>query len=48
MVKILGLDLGPNSIGWEIVEKENNYFSHLDKEVKANGKKDTIIESPSF
>jgi CRISPR-associated endonuclease Csn1 len=34
MTKILGLDLGTNSIGWAIVEKENNDFSLLDKGVR--------------
>lgn len=34
MAKILGLDLGTNSIGWAIVEKENNDFSLLDKGVR--------------
>ncbi|PKP10626.1 MAG: type II CRISPR RNA-guided endonuclease Cas9, partial [Bacteroidetes bacterium HGW-Bacteroidetes-3] len=31
MTKILGLDLGTNSIGWAIVEKENDEFSLIDK-----------------
>ncbi|MFA9187932.1 type II CRISPR RNA-guided endonuclease Cas9 [Flavobacterium sp. FBOR7N2.3] len=34
MAKILGLDLGTNSIGWAIVEKDNNDFSLLDKGVR--------------
>ena len=34
MAKILGLDLGTNSIGWAIVEKENNNFSLIDKGVR--------------
>jgi len=34
MAKILGLDLGTNSIGWAIVEKENNDFSLVDKGVR--------------
>ncbi|WP_100611034.1 type II CRISPR RNA-guided endonuclease Cas9 [Confluentibacter lentus] len=34
MARILGLDLGTNSIGWAIVEKENNDFSLLDKGVR--------------
>ncbi|MHB1105829.1 MAG: type II CRISPR RNA-guided endonuclease Cas9 [Lutibacter sp.] len=34
MSKILGLDLGTNSIGWAIVEKENDEFSLLDKGVR--------------
>lgn len=34
MAKILGLDLGTNSIGWAIVEKENNDFLLLDKGVR--------------
>jgi CRISPR-associated endonuclease Csn1 len=34
MAKILGLDLGTNSIGWAIVEKENNDFSLIDKGVR--------------
>jgi CRISPR-associated endonuclease Csn1 len=32
--KILGLDLGTNSIGWAIVEKDVNNFSILDKGVR--------------
>ncbi|MBN2881465.1 type II CRISPR RNA-guided endonuclease Cas9 [Candidatus Woesearchaeota archaeon] len=31
MTKILGLDLGTNSIGWAIVEKEDNEFLLIDK-----------------
>ena len=34
MAKILGLDLGTNSIGWAIVEKEGNDFSLIDKGVR--------------
>ncbi len=34
MAKILGLDLGTNSIGWAIVEKENDEFSLVDKGVR--------------
>lgn len=34
MAKILGLDLGTNSIGWAIVEKEDNDFSLVDKGVR--------------
>lgn len=34
MGKILGLDLGTNSIGWAIVEKEGNNFSLIDKGVR--------------
>jgi CRISPR-associated endonuclease Csn1 len=34
MAKILGLDLGTNSIGWAIVEKENNDFLLIDKGVR--------------
>tara|TARA_R110001583_G_scaffold43583_1_gene138728 strand:+ start:183 stop:4595 length:4413 start_codon:yes stop_codon:yes gene_type:complete len=34
MSKILGLDLGTNSIGWAVVEKENDEFSLLDKGVR--------------
>ena len=34
MARILGLDLGTNSIGWAIVEKENNDFSLVDKGVR--------------
>ncbi len=34
MAKILGLDLGTNSIGWAVVEKEDNQFSLLDKGVR--------------
>lgn len=34
MAKILGLDLGTNSIGWAIVDKENNDFSLIDKGVR--------------
>jgi CRISPR-associated endonuclease Csn1 len=34
MAKILGLDLGTNSIGWAIVDKEGNDFSLADKGVR--------------
>ena len=34
MAKILGLDLGTNSIGWAIVDKENVSFSLIDKGVR--------------
>ena len=34
MAKILGLDLGTNSIGWAIVDKEGNNFTLLDKGVR--------------
>jgi CRISPR-associated endonuclease Csn1 len=34
MAKILGLDLGTNSIGWAIVDKENNDFTLIDKGVR--------------
>lgn len=34
MTKILGLDLGTNSIGWAVVEKEVNEFTLLDKGVR--------------
>jgi CRISPR-associated endonuclease Csn1 len=34
MAKILGLDLGTNSIGWAIVEKEGVDFSLIDKGVR--------------
>jgi CRISPR-associated endonuclease Csn1 len=34
MAKILGLDLGTNSIGWAIVDKESNEFSLVDKGVR--------------
>ena len=34
MAKILGLDLGTNSIGWAIVDKEGNNFSLVDKGVR--------------
>lgn len=34
MTKILGLDLGTNSIGWAIVDKEGNDFSLVDKGVR--------------
>lgn len=34
MARILGLDLGTNSIGWAIVEKENNNFYLVDKGVR--------------
>lgn len=33
MEKILGIDLGTNSIGWAIVEKDDNVYSLLDKGV---------------
>ena len=32
--KILGLDLGTNSIGWAIVENDGNEFSLIDKGVR--------------
>lgn len=32
--KILGLDLGTNSIGWAVVEEDNNQFNLLDKGVR--------------
>lgn len=32
--KILGLDLGTNSIGWAVVEEEDNQFTLLDKGVR--------------
>ena len=32
MAKILGLDLGTNSIGWAIVDKDGNDFSLVIKE----------------
>ena len=34
MTKILGLDLGTNSIGWAIVEKDNDELSLIDKGVR--------------
>lgn len=34
MAKILGLDLGTNSIGWAIVDKDENDFSLIDKGVR--------------
>jgi len=34
MAKILGLDLGTNSIGWAIVDKDGNNFSLVDKGVR--------------
>ncbi|MUV04618.1 type II CRISPR RNA-guided endonuclease Cas9 [Flavobacterium rakeshii] len=34
MVRILGLDLGTNSIGWAIVDKEGTDFSLVDKGVR--------------
>lgn len=34
MTKILGLDLGTNSIGWAIVEKNENDFTLIDKGVR--------------
>ena len=34
MTKILGLDLGTNSIGWAIVDNESNDFSLIDKGVR--------------
>lgn len=34
MTKILGLDLGTNSIGWAVVERDNNDFSLKDKGVR--------------
>jgi CRISPR-associated endonuclease Csn1 len=34
MAKILGLDLGTNSIGWAVVEKEDKEYSLLDKGVR--------------
>jgi CRISPR-associated endonuclease Csn1 len=34
MSKILGLDLGTNSIGWAIVDKKGNDFSLIDKGVR--------------
>ncbi len=34
MAKILGLDLGTNSIGWAIVDKEGSEFSLVDKGVR--------------
>ena len=34
MAKILGLDLGTNSIGWAIVDKDGNEFTLVDKGVR--------------
>ena len=34
MAKIVGLDLGTNSIGWAIVDKDGNDFSLVDKGVR--------------
>ncbi|MBC5836652.1 type II CRISPR RNA-guided endonuclease Cas9 [Flavobacterium muglaense] len=34
MAKILGLDLGTNSIGWAVVDKEGNDFTLVDKGVR--------------
>jgi CRISPR/Cas system Type II protein with McrA/HNH and RuvC-like nuclease domain len=34
MTRILGLDLGTNSIGWAVVDKEKNEFSLIDKGVR--------------
>ena len=34
MARILGLDLGTNSIGWAIVDKESNQFHLIDKGVR--------------
>ena len=34
MAKILGLDLGTNSIGWAIVDKDGSEFSLVDKGVR--------------
>ncbi|WP_347838044.1 type II CRISPR RNA-guided endonuclease Cas9 [uncultured Draconibacterium sp.] len=34
MAKILGLDLGTNSIGWAVVEKEDGKFALVDKGVR--------------
>lgn len=34
MAKILGLDLGTNSVGWAVVEKEDGRFSLVDKGVR--------------
>ena len=34
MAKILGLDLGTNSIGWAVVEKEDGEYSLFDKGVR--------------
>ena len=34
MTRILGLDLGTNSIGWAVVDKEKNQFSLVDKGVR--------------
>lgn len=34
MTKILGLDLGTNSIGWAIIDKDGNDFSLIDKGVR--------------
>ncbi len=34
MAKILGLDLGTNSVGWAVVDKEDGSFSLIDKGVR--------------
>src|SRR3989339_781004 len=34
MAKILGLDLGTNSIGWAVVEDQNNKTTLIDKGVR--------------
>lgn len=34
MARILGLDLGTNSIGWAIVDKNGTEFSLVDKGVR--------------
>ena len=34
MAKVLGLDLGTNSIGWAIVEKDGTEFTLVDKGVR--------------
>ena len=34
MAKILGLDLGTNSIGWAIVEKDGTEFTLVDQGVR--------------
>ena len=33
MAKILGLDLGTNSIGWAITEQQDNNYTLLDRGV---------------
>lgn len=33
MTKILGLDLGTNSIGWAITEQQDDHFTLLDRGV---------------